>query len=83
MKCLVHYFYLRDMSTAQQERGDKGYSHDMDKHYLVLVNQEYKCVCEMCSCGKTPIMQANIAVLDPLSRANSRLVTIPITRIRI
>jgi hypothetical protein len=71
------------MSTAQHENGGKGYSHDLDKHYLVLVNQEYKCVCEMCSCGTTPIMKANIAVPDPLSRVNSRPATIRITRIRI
>lgn len=83
MKCLLHYFLLRQMSTAQQEKGGKGYSHDLDKHYLVLVNQEYKCACEMCSCGTLPIMQASIGVRDRPLRANSRLVITPTTKIRI
>lgn len=38
------------------------YSHQNDQHYLVKVNQNFKCVCELCNCGSAAIIQEDINV---------------------
>lgn len=67
--------------AAQPPPANNSYIHQSDKHYLVEVNREFKCVCELCSCGKLPLTQASIDVPVLQLRASSKPAITTTTRI--